>query len=94
MTEHMKGITCCGDCAHFDYKKRRCKRGFNTRNDRRNHFFDNCDLPDVRPVVHSNWQERDGIWFCPECDEEYPQWHVEPSWRLCPMCGARMDLTE
>jgi rubrerythrin len=45
----------------------------------------------VQPVMHSSWQEIDGIWFCPECDEEYPQWYGEPSWRFCPMCGARMD---
>lgn len=51
-----------------------------------------AEKADVHPVVHSNWQEIDGIWFCPECDEEYPQWYGEPSWRFCPMCGARMDL--
>lgn len=48
----------------------------------------------VQPIVYSNWQEINGIWFCPECDEEYPQWYGEPSWRFCPMCGARMDLKE
>lgn len=57
-------------------------------------YIDKIQSGDVQPVVHSNWQETYGIWFCPECDEEYPQWYGEPSWRFCPMCGARMDLKE
>lgn len=57
-------------------------------------MIDKIQSGDVQPVVHSNWKEIDGTWFCPECDEEYPQWYGEPSWRFCPMCGARMDLKE
>lgn len=102
MTEHIKGITCCGDCAHFDHKKRRCKRGFDTRNDRRNHFFDNCDLPDAQPVVHGkwenqypeDWEQMGTLWYCSNCDTEYDEWGCKPPWRFCPMCGARMDLQE
>lgn len=55
MAERMKGITCCGDCVQYDWKKHRCKRGFCKEYDPRAHFFDDCDLPDVQPVVHGRW---------------------------------------
>lgn len=46
----MKGITCCGDCVHYNWKKHKCSRGFNKEIDARSHFYDDCDLPKVKPI--------------------------------------------
>ena len=47
----MKGITCCGECADYDHKKHRCKRGANLESNPQDKFYDDCPLPDVAPVV-------------------------------------------
>lgn len=46
----MKGITYCGECADYDHKKHRCKRGANRENNPQDKFYDDCPLPDVEPV--------------------------------------------
>ena len=43
----MKGITYCGECADYDHKKHRCKRGANRENNPQDKFYDDCPLPDV-----------------------------------------------
>ncbi len=45
----MKGITYCGECADYDHKKHRCKRGANRENNPQDKFYDDCPLPDVEP---------------------------------------------
>lgn len=42
----MKGITCCGDCAYYDWKKHKCSR-LNNAGEINGHFYENCPLPDV-----------------------------------------------
>lgn len=45
----MKGITCCGDCIYYNWKKKCCNRGAHIETDPRSHFWDDCPLPDVVP---------------------------------------------
>lgn len=47
----MKGITCCSDCAYYSMKKHKCIRGCNEEGKATDHFYKDCTLPDVRPVV-------------------------------------------
>ena len=51
MAKQMKGITICGDCVYYNMKKHRCTRGCTDEGDARAHFYVDCPLPDVRPVV-------------------------------------------
>lgn len=99
MAKHMKGITCCADCTHYNLKKHRCNRGFDIENDPRDHFYDNCDLPDVQPVVHGKWiPVTSGNWgsMCNLCQRPAPTYKngTEYASRYCPNCGARMDLED
>lgn len=50
MAERMKGITCCGDCGYYNWKEHKCSRGANVEIDAKNHFYDDCPLPDVIEV--------------------------------------------
>jgi hypothetical protein len=103
MTNKMKGISCCGDCVYYDWKKHRCKRGFVVETNPENSFFDDCALPDVQPVVHGYWKEEaymreyDPRVTCTYCGETYGVggWTVSrfrSEMNFCPNCGAKMDL--
>ena len=64
----------------------------------------NAPIVDAAPVVHSQWEECDddvNTWIrCPECGFEqdidycgdHP--HEIEDYKVCPSCGARMDLPE
>lgn len=58
MEREMRGIYCCGDCIHYNLKKHRCTVCQNIETDPRAHFFDDCPLPKVAPLVHGNWSLR------------------------------------
>lgn len=45
----MKGITCCGDCGYYNWKKHKCTRATD-EGDARDNFYADCPLPDVVPV--------------------------------------------
>lgn len=45
----MKGITCCGDCGYYNWKKHRCTRATD-EGDARSSFYADCPLPDVVPA--------------------------------------------
>lgn len=45
----MKGITCCGDCGYYSWKKHKCTRATD-EGDARSNFYADCPLPDVVPV--------------------------------------------
>ena len=45
----MKGITCCGDCGYYNWKKHKCTRATD-EGDARDKFYADCPLPDVIPV--------------------------------------------
>lgn len=47
----MKGITYCGECADYDRKKHRCRRGASLESRPQDKFYDECPLADVVPVV-------------------------------------------
>ena len=70
MEKHMKGITCCGDCAHYSCEKHRCRRGFCKEDDPRDRFFSECDLPDVQPVVHGKWLTKEYMYGDPDTGTE------------------------
>jgi hypothetical protein len=57
----MKGIRLCGECADYDMKKHRCKRGAHIEENPRNPFYDDCPLPDVVEVVR-----------CKDCKHSFP----------------------
>lgn len=46
----MKGITCCGDCGYYNWKKHKCTRGCNDDPDSRESFYRDCPLPDVQLI--------------------------------------------
>lgn len=48
--QRMKGITCCGDCVYYDWKKHKCSRGASVETDAREHFYDDCPIPDVEQL--------------------------------------------
>lgn len=89
----MKGITCCADCVYYSKRKHKCVRCNNVESDARKHFYDDCPLQDVKPVVHGHWEVAIGYDInrkveCSECN----RMNFEPS-DYCPNCGARMDST-
>ena len=47
----MKGISCCGDCGYYNWKKHKCTRA-KDEGAAQDHFYADCPLPDVEPVVH------------------------------------------
>ena len=53
----MKAIRLCGECADYDMKKHRCKRGAHIEENPRNPFYDDCPLADVVEVVHGRWED-------------------------------------
>lgn len=71
MSEPMKGITCCGDCGIYNWKKHKCSRCKSIETDARKHFFDDCPLPDVVEVVRCKdcryWQDNNGGYPNPDC---------------------------
>lgn len=42
----MKGkiITCCGDCTYYDWKKHKCKNGYNKEDNPKDRFYDDCNI--------------------------------------------------
>ena len=41
----MKAIKLCAECADYDRKKHRCKRGASCEDNAQNPFYDDCPLP-------------------------------------------------
>ena len=57
---------------------------------------DKIPSADVAPVRHGRWMDvesDDGciVWHCSVCDYPVKTIGGYPSYRYCPMCGARMD---
>lgn len=46
-----KLIRLCAECADYDRKRHRCRRGASREDDPRNTFYDDCPLPDATPVL-------------------------------------------
>ena len=90
----MKGITCCGDCFYYDWKKKRCKRGASQDDDPKSSFFADCPLPSVEPErPKGRWIRKSNMIWCSHCgdapiDEAYNWYPTETPY--CPNCGADM----
>lgn len=70
----MKGITCCGDCGSYDWKKHRCSRPCKDEGDAQSNFYADCPLPDVAPVEVIRKVLKD--WLSDEryCTREWSAW--------------------
>lgn len=106
MAEQMKGITICGDCGFYNWKKHRCSRGCTAEGTAQSHFYEDCPLPDVREVVRGKWMDDNGKtvpWdklnkncpahsaFCSVCGEWLTASDEYPAiGNFCPNCGADM----
>ena len=93
----MKGITCCGDCGYYNWKKHRCTRA-KEEGAAQDHFYADCPLPDVAPVVHAKWiphktpSGRETVFErCSMCNHATVVTRRSP---FCPNCGAKMDGEE
>ena len=99
----MKGITCCGDCIYYDWKKKRCKRGASQDDDPKGPFFADCPLPSVEPErPKGRWEYgyncgQYGVW-CSECKTGFAQSEtytvLAAKHKYCPNCGADMRESE
>ena len=104
--KQMKGITCCGECGSYDWKKHRCSRPCKDEGDAQSNFYADCPLPDVAPVVHGEWREdtdpADGDLRCTHCGVAWPKfvqdqiakqgiWTLQTLFKYCPRCGTKMD---
>lgn len=50
-----KMIKLCAECADYDTKRHRCRRGASREDNPRNPFYDDCPLPDAVAVsVYTN----------------------------------------
>lgn len=53
----MKGITCCGDCAYYNFKQHKCTRCNSIESDKYRHFYEDCPLPDVVKLGQIEWKK-------------------------------------
>ena len=89
----MKGITCCGDCIYYDWKKKRCKRCASQDDDPKAPFFADCPLPSVEPErPKGRWELYPSRYHrrCSACKVEFekPKFNIRAN--FCPNCGADM----
>ena len=49
MSQPMKGITCCADCAYYNMKKHHCTRA-SDEGKPTDHFYADCPLPDATVI--------------------------------------------
>jgi len=62
------------------------------------------DMPgeDITLVKRGQWVgEYDGyadgcpvvdMWSCSACGKRFDEWEVQPTWKFCPCCGAKMEV--
>lgn len=96
----MKGITCCGDCIYYDWKKKLCKRGASQDDDPKAPFFADCPLPSVEPERPKGRWIQGGkvmaddvkvcILHCSECHDYCYNLEPNPRPNYCDNCGADM----
>lgn len=49
------------------------------------------ELPPVTPAEKvGHWIEKDGNWYCSECDCLAEEWLEKPTYKYCSECGAKM----
>ena len=93
----MKGISCCGDCGYYNWKKHECSRFCKDEGDPRFPFYRDCPLPDVVEQKPQKWipvTKR-----LPETHDEYlvvvdgvdPAVRYVSVWIYQPWCGRWAD---
>lgn len=99
MTDLMKGISCCADCAYYNMKKHRCTRSATDEGDARSHFYADCPLPDVVAAKEAQQPEKpiyiedDETWVCGSCGATVGETFLgvagegEVRDKYCPECG-------
>ncbi len=92
----MKGISCCGDCGNYNWKKHKCNI-CTSEGKAQDKFYLDCPLEDVAPIKHGKWKpiEDDVIFECSECGTQIStswDYDTEDMWNYCPHCSAKMDL--
>lgn len=89
----MKGITLCGECGSYDWKKHRCRRGAMKDTTPPGGFYADCPLEDVEPVRHGRWVQVRSNFRCASCGKEckiVPGADPAYLYNYCPNCGAWM----
>ena len=98
--KQIKGITCCGDCGRYDWKKHRCSLPCKDEGNPQSNFYADCPLPDVAPVAHGEWilvgtnehdYETSVEEKCSLCGRYVYRYDTQPQDNYCPNCGAKMD---
>ena len=98
----MKGITLCADCAYYNMRTHKCKRGATGEPDLSKgddvRFFTDCPLTDAKPVRNGTWKYGYNpdvgflCYFCSACGKE-AYWDTDygqQRFDFCPNCGADM----
>lgn len=69
--KRLKGVSICGECGFYDWKKHRCSRGATKETDPKAPFYDDCPLADAVEVVRCKdchwWRhinKRNGCGIC------------------------------
>lgn len=99
--QRMKGITCCADCAYYNWKKHRCVRCIDAGKPK-DHFYADCPLPEVSEIKVGKWKKINNPNYSPfDGSDENNLWCSECgfmggriSYEYCPLCGAKMDAEE
>ena len=89
--KRLKGVSLCGECGFYDWKKHKCTRGAKEETDPRAPFYDDCPPVDAVEVVHGRWTplQKNGFAFGVTCSECNTTWDDKSNY--CPNCGAKMD---
>lgn len=83
MAERMKGFTCCGDCIHYNWKKHRCTLGASIETNAKDHFYDDCPLPDVVEGKVEEIRAKAIDEFAEECKKRVAQGELYDYVRWC-----------
>lgn len=88
----MKGITCCGDCGYYNWKKHKCTRATD-EGDAHSSFYADCPLPDVivPQIKRGYWVEEPDCqrhWHCSNCG--VVEGVHSMTMNYCPKCGVLM----
>lgn len=72
------------------------KYGFKADGAATDHFYKDCDQPDVQPVKIAKWLEHNGYIYCSNCETEIPTQDRMGEIKMedvhyCRFCGAKME---
>lgn len=90
-----KLITCCGDCAMYNWKKHRCTAGAEDEGRPQDNFYADCPLKDGKPKRITvkpflcEYETRTGVgayYICTSCGLR-----LTHSQNYCSRCGSHLD---